>query len=327
MRIKVYSNLTPNKEVLKRLNFKRVGLPGWFALPIINTGALFFFLNNPLKILFFKFFSKTEKFVFLCFNPSFYYFICFLLPLSIKKISLYQWRPISRNSVIKKYIIYLTLSNSDLILVYSYISYRYIRKYFGEDKVKLIDLYTDTDFFSPKASEDFTISQYILIPGNHLRDESYLNFLSEHSNYKLIRVTRDINVKNFLLKSNIKNLEVKYNISYDELRSLYQNSSLVLILSDSSEIPTGITSLCEAISCGVKVIVNQGHSNIWMNQLDIPYKIVENNFDNLELLKLIDEYIKKHNNDLDHVRKYAENKLSLKVMTKTWLNIFEKINL
>ena len=258
----VYTNLSNSNEIQERLVLKNRLLPGWFGLPIINSGNTLVFKNSFSLIFLFKnlFNNKTED-VLLCFNPSLSFFIVFMTPLKCAKFSLYQWRPFDKLSILKKFAVYCILCNSDKILTYSRVSQRYLQRIFPKKEIKLIDLYTDTEYFN--YVETITKENYVLVIGDHKRDEKLIVDLSKILDMKVMRVTRDINVKTSLKYAESENFNVLYNVSFNRLRELYQKSKLVLIISDSSEIPTGITSLCEALSTGAKVIISKGLSNIY----------------------------------------------------------------
>jgi glycosyltransferase involved in cell wall biosynthesis len=116
---------------------------------------------------------------------------------------------------------------------------------------------------------------FLLVPGDHKRDEAVLTELSERLSMRIVRVTRSREAANAVEELS-PNVELLFDVSFEDLRHLYQTCHSVLILSDSSEIPAGITSLAEALSCGADIVVTSGHSNSWPREIawSVPYSVV-----------------------------------------------------
>ena len=320
----VYTNLSNSNEVQERLVLENRLLPGWFGLPIINSGNNLIFKNSfSLAFVFKNLFNDKTEDVLLCFNPSLSFFIVFLMPLKCSKVSLYQWRPFNKLSLLKKLAVYCILFNSDKILTYSRVSKRYLEVIFPKKEVKLIDLYTDTEYFN--YVETITKENFILVVGDHKRNEKLIVDLSKILDIKVMRVTRDVNVKTSLKYAESENFKVLYNVSYNRLRELYQKSKLVLIISDSSEIPTGITSLCEALSTGAKVIISKGLSNIYYHDKEFNheflYEIVNNNINVSELAQLINRVHCEDKLNSKRISEFAQQRLSLQNSTEQWYDV------
>lgn len=324
--ISVYSNLSLNKEVSSRMLTEARKLPGWFGLPIKLAGGNIFYNKSPYFDLILNVFKKSKKILLLCFNPSIHYFILFLLPLPIKRISLYQWRPLGRLSRAKRIAMYVILIRAHSVFVYSEISKRYLRRYLKLKNVNLLNLYTDTNYFIPDFEKQK--EKFVLVPGDHLRDENILKDLSEKLNIPIRRVTRNSVIKNKIEALNLKNVSIHYNIPFSELRGFYQSTSLTLILSDSSEIPTGITTLCEALSCGSEVLISKGHSNV--GEIDLshekPYHTIDNKKAIYEIVNYISSIINgQYPSKSKQSRDYAELRLSLNSVSKQWKDEFDKL--
>lgn len=270
----VFSNLEWREDIKERMQQDNLDTPKWFANGIISAGYEFRCEKNPAINLLMSLW-KGKKITLLCFNPSLIYLILFILPLPVKRVSLFQWRPLGKSSFIKVILIKLLLLRSDKIVVYSYIAKRYLNRYFKSKQVEQIGLFVDTDYFVPKISHSNN-KKFILVPGDHKRNETLLNSIAKKLNIHIIRVTRDNNVRNAVIDLNSESITVKYKIDFIELKKLYQDCSAVLIISDSKEIPTGITTLSEAISSGAPTVITRGQSCSWPQEIakQFPFIII-----------------------------------------------------
>ncbi len=135
----------------------------------------------------------------LCFNPSAWYLLLFVLPARGKRVCLYQWRPLSRLSPLR------------FLRAYPLLRFgrhrRGLRSHarpatsggsFRTKKVVQVGLYTDTDFFRPAADapqdRQAARERFILAPGDHLRQEGYFRDLAERSGLRVVRLTRNARV-------------------------------------------------------------------------------------------------------------------------------------
>lgn len=113
----------------------------------------------------------------------------------------------------------------------------------------------DTDFFSfsPKRDRE----DFILVPGDNDRDERLVISLA-CAGFKVVRVTRDL----ARLKRNwtwsTARIDVKSDLSFQELRCLYRTAAAVALPITSSNHAAGQTSLLEAVSCGTPVVISRG---------------------------------------------------------------------
>jgi glycosyltransferase involved in cell wall biosynthesis len=260
----VFSNLSWSDQIAERLRPRGSGLPGWFAYAIVLAGYTFRCDMNPARRVL-SAVAGGNRITLLCFNPSFIYGLLFLLPLPINRVSLFQWRPIGRLSWLKSAFVQLTLCRSHAIVVYSHITARYLRRYFPGKRIRQIGLYVDTEYFRPALQQ--SLGGFIFAPGDHKRDERLLSEVARRLGTRIVRVTRNPAVRDAVERLNSREIELRFNVSFDELRNLYQQCRCVLILSDSSEIPTGITSLAEALACGADVVISRGSSNSWPRKM------------------------------------------------------------
>lgn len=323
---RVISNLDKNDQVALRLRPRESGLPGWFGYPIMAAGYDFCCDKSPFwKLLMCLW--RRQRCVLLCFNPSVVYFALFLLPLPFRRVSLFQWKPLGRVGRVKGLVIWLTLFRSHQIVVYSHVSARYLRRLFPRKHIRQIGLFVDENFFSPLLSGGSEASPFILVPGDHKRDERFLGGISESLGLKLIRVTRNSCVKSAVEGLAHEGVEVRYNVSFEELRTLYQVSSVVLILSDSSEIPTGITTLAEALSCGADVVISRGQSSSWPPEIakDLPFTVIPSNATASEVKKAVyDHWSAKAKTDRQsQARQFAVDYLSTEVLAREWVEILK----
>ena len=120
----------------------------------------------------------------------------------------------------------------------------------------VIPYVVDTTYFQyspPTRREDF-----LLAPGDNGRDETLLSTLAGKG-FKIIRVTRDPHVLKRHARSPA-NLEVRHNVSSEELRRLYQKARAVLLPLRNVKHAAGQTSALEAIACGAPLIISQGRT-------------------------------------------------------------------
>lgn len=323
-KIKVFANLKNTNEVNLRMLTEGRNLPGWFGLPIKRTGAGLVLHKAPYIQIFKELLKGRSEVVLLIFNPSIHYFILSILPLPIKRIALYQWRPIGRLVWLKNIAVYLILKRANSILVYSFVAFRYIRRHIKPINLTILNLYTDTCYFKPgdKSNKE----TFILVPGDHLRDEKCLIMLSKKLQIPIKRVTRNPKVKSEIEKTQYGGIQLLFDIPFESLKKMYQTAGLVLILSDSSEIPSGITSLCEALACGCDVVVTKGQSNVGIcnSNSEVPYKIVRRNLEPLELLEEI-KGVLANGFKAYNPRRYSVQCLSEKKVTLQWQQILNEL--
>lgn len=320
----IFSNLDFNDQVYKRLRPNETGFPGWFGYPIKQIGYDFRCDKNPIFGIAKTFFQR-RRCALLCFNPSLIYFFLFILPLPIQRISLFQWKPIGRLPRAKAFVIWLILRRSHEILVYSHIAARYLQRQFPQKRVYQLGLYTDENFFSPPLLNQIPNSTFILAPGDHKREERLLGEVADKLNVNVVRVTRNAEVRNAVETLAHPRVELRYNISFEELRALYCTCKVVLILSDSSEIPTGITTLSEALSCGSDVVISNGHSNSWPPEISraLPFATVRSGADANEVAEAVVRQgtMQSKCSRRERARQFALSHLSETAVSQDWRKI------
>jgi glycosyltransferase involved in cell wall biosynthesis len=219
----------------------------------------------------------------------------------------------------------LILRRSDKIIVYSDIARNYLRQIFPDKPIHQIGLYADENFFTPSRSDVVDCQTFIFAPGDHKREEQLLGDIGQKLSLKVIRVTRNPGVRDSVEALAHSSVELRYNVSFDELRALYQTCSVVLILSDSSEIPTGITTLAEALSSGADVVISRGHSNSWPSEIaaKLPFTVVSSSADAAEIAQAIRDQLAKANKSRrqDLARQFALSYLSEEALVQNWQDI------
>lgn len=272
--------------------------PKWFTEPFESLGyTVHLAAGRELKV-WREHFGKSIYI--LVFNPSVVMFFLTLISPKKRNIFLYQHSNLETRPFYKRLIFKIMLSRSSTVLVYSKVTQIYLR-----DRLKiestLYPLYTDIDFWKASAGS-VTKNRRVVVPGDHRRDEGLLRELV-NLGYEVIRITRD-KVLYESLKNTCEGLKLVFNISYLELRDFYVSAKYVLILSDSREIPAGITSLCEALSCNSTVVVTEGLSNVEFDGVR-PYVVVPRDIDAVSLHELLSEGFSINS------RHFAETYLSL----------------
>ena len=273
----VVVNLTNTRDVADRMSAERPpSLPGWFALAIRHAGFDVALSLNPIGAWIRALLSRRPLHA-LCFNPSSWYLLIFLLPARGKRVCLYQWRPLSRLAPLRFLRAYLLLALADAVVVYDPVAARYIRRIFRTKAVVQIGLYTDTDFFKPgaDASNDRPAAgaAFILAPGDHLRQERYFRDLAECSGLRVVRVTRNAHVAERVQQDSHAGVELVFDTTYEQLRELYRTAAAVAVFTDSAEVPIGITTCFEALACGATVILTPGRCAAALGRKSAPVYI------------------------------------------------------
>jgi glycosyltransferase involved in cell wall biosynthesis len=121
----------------------------------------------------------------------------------------------------------------------------------GPEKVHLIPHGIDTHFFRPQRTE--SLNNTCLFVGSHMRDfEMLKNVIVEITkkdksvNFKIVTLQ-----KNFSIFDNLKNTTCYSSIPEDQLVSLYNSSTLLLLPVKDG---TANNSLLEAMACGLPVV-------------------------------------------------------------------------
>ncbi|MFV8819140.1 hypothetical protein [Haliea sp. E17] len=326
---KVFVNLDYSPEIASRLlDSKSDRAPKWFVSPLEFAGYEVCYCRNP-SIEVIKSFLRGVRPRLLCFNPSLAFLVVALLPLPMELYSLYQWRPFSRLGFLKRSAVNIILSRSKKIAVYEPVAARYLRRLFPRKEISQIGLFTDTDYFRAREVSDEDLEKYLFVPGDHLRNEELLGEIAIMTRMKILRVTRNKHVYREIKRLNAASIEVKFNVSYEELRRLYQDATYVLILSDSSEIPTGITTLFEALACNKHVIINGGKScSMFGNSgcepiLKLPKRYSANEvFEAVSLLNRSIQPCKSYSNSSG--RAYVEKECSITAVSEDWKRLFNE---
>lgn len=320
----VFSNLNETSQVSNRLRPTETGLPGWFGYPIKRAGYDFRCDSRPFSELVLALW-RGQQCVLLCFNPSLIYFLLFMLPLPVWRVSLFQWKPLCRLPPAKALAVRLTLMRSHEIVVYSHLSARYLRRIFPRKPIRQIGLFADEHFFTPPQLGETPAAPFILVPGDHKREERLLGEIAENLKLNVVRVTRNPQVRSAVEALSHERVDVRYDVSFEDLRTLYQTCSVVLILSDSSEIPTGITTLAEALSCGADVVISRGHSNSWPPKIAkaLPFTVIPFEASADAVAGAIREQWRRGNkaDRQSQARKFALDHLSTDVLTQEWKHI------
>jgi glycosyltransferase involved in cell wall biosynthesis len=139
------------------------------------------------------------------------------------------------------------------------------------DRTGFLRVGVDTEFFHPGRSSDaagvrkeivdFARQQYWVAAGDQLRDEMRVLDLVKRSAIPLVRITRNRLIVKFwadIAKTTSVPILCIANVTWTELKYIYQNALSVVNLVDSSWQPAGWTAVTEAMACGVPVIVNHG---------------------------------------------------------------------
>ena len=322
----VVSQIRSKSEAKTYTNLKEVGMPLWFAAPIVAAGYKFIDTPSVHWHVLSSRMTRSNSAV-LCFNPSVKMMLAFLIP-GVRRITLYQWRPIGHYNWIKRWIIFYLLKNADVILVYSYKHKRYLRKIFPEKRIKQIGLFIDTEYFSLGAARDSkaitfdVLEPFIFAPGDHMRDHDTMIEFAARLGVKLVITTRDKRNFDYLQSLCSPHIDVHFNVSFAQLRAFYSTCLFVLILSDSRLVPTGITTLSEALACSANIIVNEGNACSYAPGDHSPSITLVSSMPSVEeLMVAADVVLSRGHDGIDErslKRRYVETRLTLQSQKAEW---------
>lgn len=123
----------------------------------------------------------------------------------------------------------------------------------GADRVHLIPLGVDTDYFWPPTEPNARDAHHVLLVGQHLRDFDVFGKVVDalRQRHETLRVTAVLLSSYHQLVPQRPWIKLRTGINDEELRSLYRSAScLVLPLKDAA----GCTALLEAMACGLPVV-------------------------------------------------------------------------
>jgi glycosyltransferase involved in cell wall biosynthesis len=200
-----------------------------------------------------------ENIVFISNCPSIY---ILLAGLSRKNVIYICWGMPSKGFALiyclKLVKLILILKLSCLVLVNDLITLKDLNR-LGIGSVSLFPYVVDSSFFNFSPYKDR--KDIALAPGDNDRDETLIHGLSSILPFLIIRVTRSIKVIEYYANREHPNLIVLSNVSFDELRSLYQSSRVVLLPIKSENHAAGQTSSLEALSCGTPVVISSSRTS------------------------------------------------------------------
>jgi glycosyltransferase involved in cell wall biosynthesis len=218
----------------------------------------------------------SQKTIFLWSHPS-----IDLLALSIlkKEIIFLCWGlPRESSNIAFNFLRYKKLKaillNAKLVLVNDYLTLQELIN-FGVDKTRVIlfPYVVDSQFF--QFSNYSQRKEFLLVPGDNERDEGLVQELSLALPYKIVRITREQNNLQAYNLSKHK-VELKYNISFLELRELYQRAAAIIIPLRTKNHASGQTSVLEAIACGAPVLISKGRASSIVNHFDSIFEVDDN---------------------------------------------------
>jgi glycosyltransferase involved in cell wall biosynthesis len=166
------------------------------------------------------------------------------------------------------------LFNAKLVLVNDHLTLQEVKDLgVAKTKVILFPYVVDTQFF--QFSNYSQREDFLLVPGDNERDETLVQELSLALPYKIVRITREKNNLQAYDLSKYK-VELKYNISFLELRELYQRAAIVVIPLKTKNHASGQTSVLEAIACGAPVLISKGRASSIVNHFDSIFEVDDN---------------------------------------------------
>jgi hypothetical protein len=254
--------MNPDAEQRKRMR-PDTDLPKWFGYPIIRSGYRVHFSRSTKEIRSILAKNRSIRPLVLVFNVSLLEFLVVqALRRKCRVVSLFQWVALETLPPLKRFIYRSILSASEQILVYSRIQQDYVRRRFPRAEVRWMGLYTDTVFFQPqmKAAPRPVPGPFLLVPGNHKRDEKLIVEVAETLQMPIVRFSSAPAVIREYSARQSPHVKFLANLSFERIRSLYQQAAAVLNIADDSEWPVGVTTFCEALAMNARIITPSGHS-------------------------------------------------------------------
>jgi len=132
----------------------------------------------------------------------------------------------------------------------------------------------DTEFFRPADGAD--AGDYVLVPGNHRRDEAaVMDAARSSAGPRIVRVTNAPWVRETYRRALggdaplAAGLTLERSVSAARLRELYQRARLVWLPLLASREPAGLTAALEAAACGRPLLVSRGPTSEALARLGI----------------------------------------------------------
>jgi len=130
------------------------------------------------------------------------------------------------------------------------------------EKMLFVPYPVDTEFFKP-AQKCAESAPYIVIPGNSDRDEDVVVALAQSLDIDVVRVTAHLGTVRYYeqLKNRPARLKVKSQLTFPEVRELYQSAEAVVLPVRNRRHPAGLNALLEGMACGKTVLVPRGKTS------------------------------------------------------------------
>jgi glycosyltransferase involved in cell wall biosynthesis len=148
------------------------------------------------------------------------------------------------------------LRRASAVLVNEIVTKEDVRRIAKREAI-LVPYVVDTAFFSPVRPA--ACDEFVLVPGNNGRNEELVCAISAMG-VSIIRVTLDVAVRDYYAarQSDSSLPDVRFAVSYTELRNLYRCAALVLLPLRTPNHPAGQTAVLEALACGTPVLLSRG---------------------------------------------------------------------
>lgn len=162
---------------------------------------------------------------------------------------------------LKKFLLKYALNHTTKILCISFDQKKVLeREGISSEKIDVIYFGVDKKFFSPQKNKIHTEGYALSVGRDDGRDFTTLIKAAQHIDRKVVIVTSPANIAN--IKNIPPNVELRYNISYEEVKLLYQGADVVLVITHSDEYENGSDcsgqmTILDAMACGKAVIATK----------------------------------------------------------------------
>lgn len=170
----------------------------------------------------------------------------------------YQNTPPERMPVLKRLCVRYALSRARLILLQDTLKLHDFQARGEGPRARFFPWAVDDTFFRPNASG--TRTDTLFVPGDRGRLDNLVLALASRTGRRIIRVSRYYPEPILAAYRACPNIELHYYARWEHLLRFYQETAMVLNMTDDSETSAGMTTFLEGLAMNALVLTPDGHS-------------------------------------------------------------------